>query len=99
MGDLALRTQLGVDLLLPVLASRLGTAIPGCLQGGLLYTHAHLTRIKARLPCCRHACTHALIPPDCQTVATIEASLAGRSLTTLSDANRKTRCLPAWELS
>lgn len=35
-------------MLLPVLKARLGTLIPARLEGGLLYTDAHLARIKAR---------------------------------------------------
>jgi E3 UFM1-protein ligase 1 len=46
VGDIAQRTRLGVDLLVPVLQQRLGTAIPGKLEGGLLYTDAHIARIR-----------------------------------------------------
>lgn len=46
IGDIAQRTRLGVDLLVPVLQQRLGSVIPGKLEGGLLYTDAHIARIK-----------------------------------------------------
>lgn len=49
LGDIAQRTRLGVDLLAPALAARLGALIPGKLEGGLLYTDAHVARIRVRL--------------------------------------------------
>lgn len=48
VGDIAQRTKLGVDLLRPVLQQRLGSVIQGRLEGGLLYTDAHITRIRVR---------------------------------------------------
>lgn len=48
IGDIAQRTRLGVDLLVPVLQQRLGSVIPGKLEGGLLYTDAHIARIRVR---------------------------------------------------
>lgn len=49
IGDIAQRTRLGVDLLVPVLQQRLGSVIPGKLDGGLLYTDAHIARIRVSL--------------------------------------------------
>jgi E3 UFM1-protein ligase 1 len=49
VGDIAQRTRLGVDLLAPALAARLGTLIPGKLEGGLLYTEAHVARVRVTL--------------------------------------------------
>jgi E3 UFM1-protein ligase 1 len=49
LGDIAQRTRLGVDLLAPALAARLGALIPGKLEGGLLYTEAHVARVRVTL--------------------------------------------------
>jgi len=49
VGDIAQRAKLGVDLLRPVLQQRLGSVIQGRLEGGLLYTDAHIARIRVRL--------------------------------------------------
>ena len=49
LGDIAQRTRLGVDLLAPALAARLGALIPGRLEGGLLYTDAHVARVRVGL--------------------------------------------------
>lgn len=46
MGDLARRFNLSSDLLLPVVTTRLGSAIRGRLEGGLLFTPAYIARIK-----------------------------------------------------
>lgn len=48
MGELARRYALGAELLQSAVGPRIGGAIRGRLEGGLLYTAAYLARIKAQ---------------------------------------------------
>ncbi|KAK9845381.1 hypothetical protein WJX81_005067 [Elliptochloris bilobata] len=49
MGELARRYALGAELMQAAVGPRVGHAIRGRLEGGLLYTAAYLSRIKAQL--------------------------------------------------
>lgn len=84
VAAVAAESRLPVNILLPVLTARLGTVIPGKLAGGLLYTAAHLARVKAR-PCripppAAAAVCGASISPDQMVVQ----QLARRHLAVLS---------------
>lgn len=48
MGELARRYSLAADLLQAAVGPRVGGAIRGRLEGGLLYTAAYLARVKAQ---------------------------------------------------
>lgn len=49
LGDLARRFALSAELVTTSLASRVGTVIAGRLEGGVIYTPAHLARVRAQL--------------------------------------------------
>ena len=49
MSDLAAQYGLSAELLYSTVSKRVGTYIKGRLEGGLLYTPAHLRNIKAQL--------------------------------------------------
>jgi len=48
MGELARQYALGAELLQAAVGPRMGGAIRGRLEGGLLYTAAYLARVKAQ---------------------------------------------------
>ena len=48
MGELARRYALAAELLQAAVGPRVGSAIRGRLEGGLLYTAAYLSRVKAQ---------------------------------------------------
>ena len=62
LGDLARRFALSAELVSSVVGSRVGTAIRGRLEGGLIYTPAHLARVRAQV---RPAALLLLLPPPC----------------------------------
>lgn len=81
IGDIAQRTRLGVDLLVPVLQQRLGSVIPGKLEGGLLYTDTHIARIRARVRgAVRGALSPLSVPALAKSLALQGGGSAGRSL-------------------
>ena len=65
VGDIARRTGLGVEMLNTVLQDRIGKAIQGTLDGGILYTDGYLARIKAQV---RGALRGALGPVNLSVV-------------------------------
>eukprot|EP00897_Mesotaenium_endlicherianum_P008473 jgi/Mesen1/7654/ME000400S06852 len=49
LAEVARRFNVGLELLVGIIQSRLGTLIHGKLEGGQLYTPAHVARVKAML--------------------------------------------------
>lgn len=49
LGDVARRFSLSTDLVTSTITARLGSSIHGKLDQQLLYTAAHMRRIKARV--------------------------------------------------
>ncbi|GAX74437.1 hypothetical protein CEUSTIGMA_g1886.t1 [Chlamydomonas eustigma] len=57
MADLALQYNLGAELLAAAVGRRVGSAIRGKLEGGLIYTPAYIRSIKSRLRGALRGCT------------------------------------------
>lgn len=49
LGDMARRFKLSSELMQTTISARLGKAIPGHLEAGVLYTAVYLARIKAQV--------------------------------------------------
>lgn len=49
VGDLARQFKLGAELMHSTIATRLGTAIDGRLESGILYTALHISKIKSQV--------------------------------------------------
>mmetsp|Transcript_28665 Transcript_28665/g.68377 ORF Transcript_28665/g.68377 Transcript_28665/m.68377 type:complete len:806 (-) Transcript_28665:90-2507(-) len=64
LPDLARRTQLSSELLLSNLSSRMGTMLHGRLEGGLLYTQAYVSRVKALLRGALRGFSSPVLVPD-----------------------------------
>lgn len=76
VAQVASESRLAVNMLLPVLAARMGSIIPGKVEGGLLYTDAHLARVKARVRGCVRGAIAPVSLPSVAKAAGLDSSTA-----------------------
>lgn len=76
VAQVASQFHLPVATLLPALAARLGSIIPGKLEGGLLYTDVHLDRVKARVRGCVRGAIAPISLPSIAKAAGLDGTSA-----------------------